>query len=397
MSEFAAPSAEVHAASTTLEGSPAPPEGFYAAIAGAKAEGGQDAVVQEVTSGREEAVPVAAETVTKTPGSAKDTTETVQEDQNVPAIGSRAEFKRLDEVWDEEECEYVLKESAPPPPPKPPKVDAYGAYCFTIIRRVDHRTGQPEWIKIELKSRWLKKTCGVVIGGADGISWNTRRSLRVLPEIFIRYFSLLESHLTKMKEDGADEAKVSQLELLVDFIRIEYAAKFEELRSLVSRKEINFELLGCLLMPETLLFHHCSLTGEPRVSRLVSCVFVPAYDRTPAYWSITAVYVETAGTRSKSKPHFGYSYEHFSISDFKGVYKIYKLSVHPFHWTPRADELRAQLIERGKQWWGLDGLHHMRYDGIAYRSTPVLEGRGCWLESVQTVTVATWRDVLLQR
>lgn len=282
--------------------------------------------------------------------------------QEAPVV---AEFKRLDEVWDDYEREYVLREDAPPPKPN---VDIYGGYCFVIIRHFDRKTGQLEWTKLELKSRWLRKTCGAVIGDTDDIPWNSNRPIRVRPDIFIRFYPLLTWHLAKLDESKVEEAKVSQLRVLLGFIRTEYASKFEELKRLIADKEITFELLGCLLLPGTLLFHRCSLTGEPRAARLVKHVLYPPGGFLPAHWDVTAVYVESTATKpSDSESRFGFSHQSFNIWNFEGVSKIHKLSVHPLHWNPRADELCAELIERGKKWQQLDGVHHVRYDGVAYR------------------------------
>jgi hypothetical protein len=55
------------------------------------------------------------------------------------------------------------------------------------------------------------------------------------------------------------------------------------------------------------------------------------------------------------------------IPQFDGVVKIAELSAYPIDWHPSVDEVRAQLIRRGRKWIDLSGVHHKRYMGVAYK------------------------------
>lgn len=159
---------------------------------------------------------------------------------------------------------------------------------------------------------------------------------------------------------------MGQLQLLLDFVRSDSKATFDELEYCLSHSEITFALLPCILLPGTILFTSCSYTGEPLALKLTSAHYSAAYMMTPAKWNIDAVYVEATGARGSDDKKFGYSRSAFSISDFKGSVKICSFRIYPLRFNPKGAEARAAIVARGRRWEELDGVHHLRYDGVAF-------------------------------
>lgn len=225
---------------------------------------------------------------------------------------------------------------------------------------------------------------------------------QVEPFIFVRFYPLLEKHLASLKSsNGADEQNYSQLQLLLDFVRSENQATFDELEYCLSHSEITFDLLPCILLPDTILFTTCSYTGEPLALKLVSAQYAAANMMGPAKWNISAVYVEATGARGSDDKKFGYSNAEFSINDFKGSVKICSFHIYPIQWNPKEAEARARITARGRQWEALDGIHHLRYDGVAYKGSKRVyvnsrvmvdrgkQGRTLWVERRGVLTASS--------
>ena len=53
--------------------------------------------------------------------------------------------------------------------------------------------------------------------------------------------------------------------------------------------------------------------------------------------------------------------------EFGGTQKINGLSAYPIPYHPDPEGLKAMLIERGRKWASLNGVHHVHYHGLAGR------------------------------
>lgn len=101
--------------------------------------------------------------------------------------GSRLEFKRVDEIW--EESQWILRDSAETVHKKD-QDDKYREYSFIIVRRyhattftlVNTLSVPPSFHlarhsfpnSIEIKSDHLRKALQDVIKQVNGVSWNAR-------------------------------------------------------------------------------------------------------------------------------------------------------------------------------------------------------------------------------
>lgn len=68
-----------------------------------------------------------------------------------------------------------------------------------------------------------------------------------------------------------------------------------------------------------------------------------------------------------SKRQFDITPITLTIEQFKGVKKIVDLNVYPIEYHPDPDMVRGKLTARGRRWMGFTGIHHMHYNGMAYR------------------------------
>src|SRR5262249_31946208 len=57
----------------------------------------------------------------------------------------------------------------------------------------------------------------------------------------------------------------------------------------------------------------------------------------------------------------------FKIPQFRGAIRIDLLSAYPFQFHPNLEEVRKDLIECGRTFVSLMGIHHRQYEGYAFR------------------------------
>lgn len=158
------------------------------------------------------------------------------------------------------------------------------------------------------------------------------------------------------------------LDLLIKYLDTDHRSTLVQIQNLQDHVEVNFDLLWYILVPRTLFYLLCPISGEPRVAKLItSKLKTGAFDQ--KYWEIELEYTNSTGAADDNSPAFGRSTLSEAITYFKGTKKITSLTTFPLKYHPQAEQLEERLIERGLKWARLNGCHHMRYDGVAYQHT----------------------------
>ena len=212
---------------------------------------------------------------------------------------------------------------------------------------------------------------------------------------FQEYKQKLERDTNRTIEQGYVLQTVT---VLIDYLRRDYAATLAQVANLTAHGEITFDTLFAILIPRTIVVADCPITNEPRAFQLVSAnpsatyraieivcesidtiddaspsssgygvgAFKPAAPPTLYYASPSSTMEPAdAGIRSASGKIYGRVQHKMYLPYFKGTAAISSLDVYPIAYHPKAAYLEKALIERGKKWVGLRGIHHMQYSGAA--------------------------------
>ncbi|KZT53091.1 P-loop containing nucleoside triphosphate hydrolase protein [Calocera cornea HHB12733] len=286
--------------------------------------------------------------------------------------GCRAELKRVDEVYDKDAGEWVVRDAAPVSAED--KADKYREFCFTVYRKFNS-DNTDSFTLIHIKSPFLKKVGKAVIGNIPGVSWNPAV---IDPQILLAWLPFLRTHLDtlKAKEEPTEDEKTTTIHLtiLVEFLDTEYQSTLEQVNGLVPHGEITFELLWAILLPRTLMYTSCSTTDQSRAVELVGAEMHTPWP-SPHYWELDCRYVDSCASLSDEHAKFGHAQMTIRIPMFKGSAKITSLSAYPMKFHSRQDELRTKLIARGKRWVELEGMHHLAYDGVAFKFVQAKKAR----------------------
>lgn len=188
------------------------------------------------------------------------------------------------------------------------------------------------------------------------------------PETLLTFYPDIKRRLYQNESADHFSPGEKHLDLLIKYLDTEHRPTLLKIQTLQDHLEVTYDLLWYILVPRTILYLPCPISGEPRAAMLVSAnKQVGGFGE--KFWNLSLEYTESSGGASKDgSPAIGLSTISTTIRYFNGAKKITALPTFPLHFHPQAAELEERLIERGRKWAQLNECHHMRYDGVAYEN-----------------------------
>ncbi|KIL86775.1 hypothetical protein FAVG1_10031 [Fusarium avenaceum] len=276
-------------------------------------------------------------------------------------------FKRVDQVWDTNIHNYKLQDTADA------NNDAqYQDYIFHVRRTFDWE-GKYRATVIDIKSKLLRECLQDVIGNVEGVSL-VDETPRISPNLLFLYLEEMRHHLKALrKAKPAGDSKKSRkknkerlkdkrkhLKVVIKYLDHDFESIKESLYPMLESGLITFDLLWALWKPNTLAYTTTyGNTSEPRVFK-VEVAHLHHSILKGDYYYVDGKYFEFDGKR------FGYGNTSVDIDEFQGAKKITSLSCYPLQYHHNEDKLRRDLVERGKKFVSLSGVHYKGYSGIAF-------------------------------
>lgn len=177
-------------------------------------------------------------------------------------------------------------------------------------------------------------------------------------------------HLKKARPAGDDrkerknrvrlENKQKHLKVLIRYLDKDYAKIKESLYPMLDSGVITFDLLWALWKPNTLIYGTTyGAVEDPRVFKVDMAYHQSTIMRGEFYF-VEGKYLEFDGKK------FGYGTVAEEVSDFQGARKITSLPCYPLRYHKEQNRIQKDLVERGKKFVALNGVHYKCYSGIAY-------------------------------
>lgn len=186
---------------------------------------------------------------------------------------------------------------------------------------------------------------------------------------FKSYASALHGKENKSEDD---ERMSSHLDFFLNYMQTEHATMLRTITGHTDRHEIIFDLLWAILVPRTIIYSACPVTGVSRAVRLKHAKRM-TIDRERC-WAIEGEYVEYnekchAEKATRKQPKFGISrLTHLFIMEFDGVAKITSLPHYPIRYHSQVEQRKEELVERGRKWATLQGAHLMHFKGTGMKN-----------------------------
>ncbi|KAI5861500.1 hypothetical protein GGS23DRAFT_611485 [Durotheca rogersii] len=282
-------------------------------------------------------------------------------------VTRRLEFKRVDQVWDSQIHNYKLQDTA-----EDPSNSQYDEYLFHVRRTFDWE-GKYKTTIVDVKSKQLREALQDVIGNVKGVSL-VEETPKLDPKMLFLYLEDMREHMKNLKDlepEGdtrRDRRKVQKwidekrrhLRVLIKYLDTDHAETKKSLYPMLENGLITFDLLWALWKPNTLAYTTTyGSVDEPRIFKVEVAEKHYSIVKGEFYY-VEGKYFEFDGKQ------FGYGSMSEEISEFRGARKITSLGCYPLKYHKNEAQLRKELIDRGKKFVSLGGVHYKSHQGMAY-------------------------------
>ena len=191
--------------------------------------------------------------------------------------GSKADFVRVDRIWDTNRHNYVLK---------PTSADSdggeYDKYVFQV-RRIFNWENKYTNTVVDIKSKALKEALKDVMSDVKGVSL-AEDTPAIDPNMIFLYLEELRTHMKKLRKLGKVEkdkgkkkkkrkipasTKAKHTKVLVKYLDKDYAETKKTLYPLLESNKITFDLLWALYKSNEIAYSATySSPDEPRAFKI---------------------------------------------------------------------------------------------------------------------------------
>ncbi|KAI1077949.1 hypothetical protein F5B20DRAFT_248399 [Whalleya microplaca] len=279
----------------------------------------------------------------------------------------RLDFKRVDQVWDTQLHNYKLQDTA-----ENANDSQYDEYLFHVRRTFDWE-GKYKTTLVDIKSKQLREALQDVIGNVKGVSL-VEDTPRLDPKMLFLYLEDMREYMRSLKNVEPEgetrkarkkvqrwiDEKRRHLRVLIKYLDTDHAETKKSLYPMLENGLITFDLLWALWKPNTLAYTTTyGSVDEARVFKVEVAEKHYSIVRGEFYY-VEGKYFEYDGKQ------FGFGSMAEEIPEFRGARKITNLSTYPLKYHKNEAQLRKDLIERGKKFVSLGGVHFKSHQGMAY-------------------------------
>lgn len=278
--------------------------------------------------------------------------------------GSKMEYKRVDQLWDNTIHNYKLQDTAEE------TEDEYDQYLFNVRRTFDWE-GKYRNTLVDIKSKLIKEALSDVMDGVKGVSL-VEETPSIDPNLLFLYLEDLRKSLKelrakvkggekmKKKIKKRNELKIQHVKVLIKYLDKDYAEVKKTLYPMLESGLITFDLLWALYKPNTLAYTTTYGTpDEPRAFKIEYAEKEFSFMK-GEWYCIEGRYLEYDGKT------WGFGQMEVDVAAFKGARKITSLGCYPLKYHNDEAKLRKDLIARGKKFVALQGVHYRGHEGLAY-------------------------------
>ncbi|KAL8696045.1 MAG: hypothetical protein Q9224_003001 [Gallowayella concinna] len=249
--------------------------------------------------------------------------------------------------------QYIATDKRPEDLPEPEETEESGRYALAIrySRCYDGRKTLTI-SSIVVQSPLLKKVLCRVLKDYPGMAPELNRLEFVSP---LRPFVHRWERLTDALNNEQDPTTKSHIQLFYDALKTDLELPLETRRDFVDHRTITFNALWMIFSPGDIVITNCN--GRQIAARLVAG-FVDQSRHEDVY-HLECEMIHTDGEI------FGWTKHPFDIQEFGGMRKISDLSVFPLKFHRNVEKITRKLIDNGKAYEKLLGVHHKYYQGLA--------------------------------
>ena len=276
---------------------------------------------------------------------------------------SKVAYKRVDQLWDQSIHQYKLTETV-----RDNGTDEWDQYIFTVRRKFDWEHKYQDTY-VDIKSKPLRDALQHVMAGVKGVSL-VQDTPHIDPNMLFLYLEECRAYVEKLEGEGksakrkrerkAASTKAKHLQVLIKYLDKDYAETKKTLYPMLEHNMISFDLMWALFKPNSIAYTTTYGDNDHPRAFKIDYATKESHFMKGNWYNIDGKYLEYDG---KS---FGMGNLAVQVPSFQGVRRISSLECYPLQYHKDADNLRKQLIERGKKFVALEGVHYKYHKGMAY-------------------------------
>lgn len=207
------------------------------------------------------------------------------------------------------------------------------------------------------------------MGAVKGVSFAEETPV-VDPNMLFLYLEELRTHMKELKSQSKSEKKkkskkaaklkADHVKVLIKYLDKDYAETKKTLYPLLESNTITFDLLWALFKSNEIAYCPTySNPDEPRAFKIEYATKESSFMK-GTWYNIEGRYLEYDGKT------FGMGTMEVEVEQFKGPRKITSLACYPLKYHKDSDNLKLQLVERGKKFVALKGMNYRFHKGMAF-------------------------------
>ncbi|KAK3341903.1 P-loop containing nucleoside triphosphate hydrolase protein [Lasiosphaeria hispida] len=267
----------------------------------------------------------------------------------------KCEIKHLDRRYDEKDVHFFAERKAEAEKPK--QKDWWRLFAFCLVRHYDS-DGDLDTTRLYINPQPLRQLMYDVIGYFPGDPIDVDDV-----QIEAPYHSLFY-YRKQLEEQGRerfadDEESLKHLEVLLDWIRTHFALDIAAYDKCLAsdHKAMSYDRLWTLFPPEKII--HCKILDQNRAFRVLETWYDDSDDLPGLGMRVN--YIDFDGER------LGTRKTELFVPKYPGTRELSELPTMPLDLLGDAEEVRAELMARGRKFEGFIGQHYLQYNGIALK------------------------------
>lgn len=243
---------------------------------------------------------------------------------------------------------------------RPPKRKSKSHRACLVLTRHYSFSDKLNYSELEIRSRHIIKALREVIGTYGGVDFTSKFvTIEDPPRCLFHY----QDELRQYAEASDNQQLKSHLQLCLQYMEKTF---HQEIKILQSSPELNHRHLWLVFKPGCLVYEKRG--GIESLSRLLSMHGEEEDDSFDIRaWRLHTERIHYIGS------DVGLTHHWLTIYRYDGRKPVCELTAVPLHLHPEEERIRHDLLERGRKFISLCGIHHCFYDGVAYmcqRSSP---------------------------
>lgn len=150
---------------------------------------------------------------------------------------------------------------------------------------------------------------------------------------------------------------IEHLSIAIQYVYEDFGGRIADLKSLLSHKEITYDLLWTIFPPRKLVFTRSTMLGQPQVIKVRETEYTNEQDG--VYFEVNCHSIAHDGQ------DFGTSRKRVQIPYFDGARKIEELPCFPLQFHSQEEAVRSELVDRGRTYVSLLDAKCQEYSGAA--------------------------------